>query len=566
MAEVSIPITLVDKFTSDFKSAMKTAEAQAVLASVKQQRAAEQAYSKLAALADKELKAEKKAKKVQLSDTEKSAKQLAAFDKKYKKDKDAEAKKKAQELYSRERKNIEKHGQLLGGIINLQNKIKTGVKDWASENSMLIGGALALGAAIVAAGKAVMDQAIAGERFERTWRNALEVTTRHSSGIQEMVGHIRKVSGVSGIGADTIAKWTMQLTEFGMKGPMLDKTIAAMSDLQAMGFNPEAFTSARKAIRDIELSTTHLITGQKIEELWRNTGMDPAKIAKGIQTLDKYKHLSERQIMAMLRSMEFDPDEAEKAMLAAVQRATGGELGSYAKKTTGVGQEAAINRALMKLQDTLSRFKYDEQIAKIIDRVTGLFLDPRFMAAIEIFGYMIQATIDILGKLLIFSAGYTAFQMNILTNLVAAYSWVGEKTYKLWYGVGQAIYDGIAYWFKQLFWQFDKIGEMSSSLVKRVKGVFGINSPSKVFMDIGDNMGEGMQIGINRSMPDLTGSVSIPSVSPPSSSSTTSNSATQNNVFNYTSGSPSSTEDFEVFRRNMIRLFAGVMEEAGMVS
>ena len=46
-------------------------------------------------------------------------------------------------------------------------------------------------------------------------------------------------------------------------------------------------------------------------------------------------------------------------------------------------------------------------------------------------------------------------------------------------------------------WAKDAIGNVIGGITDRVRGIFGINSPSKVFADIGKNLGEGLVAGID---------------------------------------------------------------------
>lgn len=70
--------------------------------------------------------------------------------------------------------------------------------------------------------------------------------------------------------------------------------------------------------------------------------------------------------------------------------------------------------------------------------------------------------------------------------------------------LGRYMYEGlIAYWDKITGW----VKSIGQSIVDTFKSVFQISSPSKVFMGIGENIGEGLQQGIDATAPDVNQSV-----------------------------------------------------------
>jgi phage-related protein len=52
-------------------------------------------------------------------------------------------------------------------------------------------------------------------------------------------------------------------------------------------------------------------------------------------------------------------------------------------------------------------------------------------------------------------------------------------------------------------WVIDKVSGFADSIVSTVKKAFGIHSPSRVFRDIGDNLGTAIGIGFDDSMSEV---------------------------------------------------------------
>lgn len=84
-------------------------------------------------------------------------------------------------------------------------------------------------------------------------------------------------------------------------------------------------------------------------------------------------------------------------------------------------------------------------------------------------------------------------------------------------GIGKAIiegvWDGIS---SMITWIGEKVSGVANGLVKKMKGVLGIASPSKVFAEIGGFMAEGLGVGFENKIDtvskNITGSIPIPQV------------------------------------------------------
>ena len=120
----------------------------------------------------------------------------------------------------------------------------------------------------------------------------------------------------------------------------------------------------------------------------------------------------------------------------------------------------------------------------------------------------------------IFSTWKSFFQSrwNDLTSIFSkAFSWFRD--------IGRSIVDGVKNGISNAWSSFNNwVADLFGGLVKSVKNLLGINSPSKVFAGIGENMADGLGVGwedemgavqrqINRSMsdllPDASASVSV---------------------------------------------------------
>jgi hypothetical protein len=67
--------------------------------------------------------------------------------------------------------------------------------------------------------------------------------------------------------------------------------------------------------------------------------------------------------------------------------------------------------------------------------------------------------------------------------------------------IARGLWDGIA---SMVTWLKNKVSDMVGGIVKGVKGILGIRSPSQVFAGIGENMGEGIGVGFEKAMDDVS--------------------------------------------------------------
>jgi len=112
-------------------------------------------------------------------------------------------------------------------------------------------------------------------------------------------------------------------------------------------------------------------------------------------------------------------------------------------------------------------------------------------AAIQLFGGLIQAIPTIVANLV-------AALPDILAAIVSTLAgWVSD-IFNSALEIGGVIIDGIKQGITNLWSSFTSfISDTFNGIVDSVKGFFGINSPSTVFAEIGENMVEGMEEGIS---------------------------------------------------------------------
>lgn len=67
-------------------------------------------------------------------------------------------------------------------------------------------------------------------------------------------------------------------------------------------------------------------------------------------------------------------------------------------------------------------------------------------------------------------------------------------------------WNGITSWFKNIY---DGLADFASNVTSKVKGVLGIQSPSKVFQDIGANIGAGLALGIEGTEVDVNRALNV---------------------------------------------------------
>jgi TP901 family phage tail tape measure protein len=85
---------------------------------------------------------------------------------------------------------------------------------------------------------------------------------------------------------------------------------------------------------------------------------------------------------------------------------------------------------------------------------------------------------------------------TLIYDMVQAFKGIGPKMYKVGSDIIDGLWKGIQANIRK---PLDAIGDLSKKLPEWAKELLGIHSPSRVFMEIGENIGDGMAIGIDAS-------------------------------------------------------------------
>jgi len=89
---------------------------------------------------------------------------------------------------------------------------------------------------------------------------------------------------------------------------------------------------------------------------------------------------------------------------------------------------------------------------------------------------------------------------QILSALLGGVSTIIPSMNQVGKNIIQGLWNGIS---SMISWIKEKVSGAMGGIVKGVKGLLGINSPSKVFAGIGTNMGEGIGVGFSSVMKDV---------------------------------------------------------------
>jgi TP901 family phage tail tape measure protein len=101
-----------------------------------------------------------------------------------------------------------------------------------------------------------------------------------------------------------------------------------------------------------------------------------------------------------------------------------------------------------------------------------------------------------------FTAGLKG-ELGIGAKLTSAIAYI-KTTAKEWYAIGTDMMDGLWKGIQATIRKpLDAIGDLAKKLPEWAKDLLGIKSPSRVFMEIGENVGAGMVLGIDSSLPNV---------------------------------------------------------------
>ena len=135
-------------------------------------------------------------------------------------------------------------------------------------------------------------------------------------------------------------------------------------------------------------------------------------------------------------------------------------------------------------------------IPKIIDSIINAVIDAvplLIQAGIELFVALIANLPQIIVEIVKAIPQIIIGIVDAIGSLVYMLADAGLNLIKgLWNGIKDAA-----------AWIWDKVKGWCSDLLGKIKGFFGIHSPSTVFADIGDNMAAGMGVGFGREMKNV---------------------------------------------------------------
>jgi hypothetical protein len=127
-----------------------------------------------------------------------------------------------------------------------------------------------------------------------------------------------------------------------------------------------------------------------------------------------------------------------------------------------------------------------------------------YNAAKEVFSKVVSAIGDKISDVTSKVGELGTAAKNKLSNFISSFSSIGGQLISgLWSGISD-----------KAQWLYDKITGMGSTVVSKVKKLFGIKSPSKVFAEIGNYLAEGLGVGwedgIVDVMDDIEADLKIP--------------------------------------------------------
>ena len=137
-----------------------------------------------------------------------------------------------------------------------------------------------------------------------------------------------------------------------------------------------------------------------------------------------------------------------------------------------------------------------EAIPQIIDGIINAVIDAvplLIQAGIELFVALVANVPQIIVEIVKAIPQIIIGIVDAIGSLVYMLADAGLNLIKgLWNGIKDAA-----------AWIWDKVKGWCSDLLGKIKGFFGIHSPSTVFADIGDNMAAGMGVGFGREMKNV---------------------------------------------------------------
>lgn len=364
--------------------------------------------------------------------------------------------------------------------------------------------------------RAHADAAIAAEAFETHLTKQLELYTKSAPAAAKLFSELEGLGARTGSG-DEMGRWALKLQEAKLEGEDLKKTLSAMADLKAMGFNPDAFEQAAKGIREMELAGRKVMTGTQLVEMFKATGLDQERLEKSLG-LEGSRYEINRQ----LALMKVNTKDGMMALRRAVQDATGKPLGAFA-----AGSEDTVQNKMgmvSKYFDALMAKTDFSPITNSLERLLSNFQDPEvvemFGEALDDVAYAASFAVDAFGGLALGTAWLIKTIGRTPEYLGDAWDWVVEKI--------RDVVDGISEFFHDLPSKFVEFGtdvvsgflkgilggagalyggvkDMIRGLIGGVREELDSHSPSKELEYIGHHeFDAGLEKGINAGAPKVT--------------------------------------------------------------
>lgn len=370
----------------------------------------------------------------------------------------------------------------------------------------------AVAAGLVAVGRQAL---LVGDEFKK-----LSAQMKFSFGAQgaEITEMIEGMSQNLNVDKNTLAGWAQKLREAGLEGEQLRKTMLAMADVQSVGFNPEAFTSAAQQIKEKmeSMGPNAKVTGAEIVKMWEQTGMSRDRILKTLG-IDATKMTAQQINQALMKP--FGAAEGLEAMLRGVQDQTGQTLGTLAMNTQGVDSET-LSGSWNKLSQTFQDLLKDVDMTPFTGAIADLMgwlkkkeVVDGFKIAFGALGDTFRLVINIATTLVEAILRIPEFLANIPTYLSNLWTEINAELSQTWEnfrvrtgGWGPAIVQGIWTGLKTAFMTMLKVQfpALFLQLPASVKKVLGIASPSKVMRDqVGVHIPTGIVEGVKESAPVL---------------------------------------------------------------
>lgn len=546
MASVDIALNLIDNMSAKSKAIMKSTQSEAA-----------KAMKATAKEAERLVKSEEREKVKQSKEAERLVKSEEREKIKQAKASEREAAKIVRAKEREESKAIKAVERTKAAAV----KAETAKTTSAYREHFSLAKSAAMGAAVGIASYfsvGMVKALVAVGSVEEKLKGVLNVAFRGQSATDVWMSKIRRISSATGTDAELQAKRISQLREFGMKKEKdLIDTASAMADIDVLGGSSEAFIQARKSLRDMELQGKKMMSGQELEQMWRSTGLDPARIIQGLKEMKDFRGKSDAQLMMLLRQGTISTSQAEAAMRAAVQAATGKPLGGLAVKTAADGLDGIV----VKLQNLWTESVIGSRDFKELGEVIKILLTGPIGEDLKRVVGAAAGILATFGKIVVYTIG-GAVQVAVmlwddLTKRIESGFELASVMYKIGENMVKSFLDAL-----NLKGLTEAVVSKFKALPQSIRDVLGIHSPSKVFADIGKFSMEGFSQGFSANpieIPDVSGSIQSPQVLPQTSSSST---ATQTN--NVTYNAHQQGDSYESFRRFLVRALHGVMEEAGI--